>query len=193
MKKINGFENVQERTSFKRLEPNAYVVKILNAEDVPDKEYLRISFDITEGENKGYFMNQFNNDTRQDKKWPIAGSFIRSYKETALPMFKGFTNALEKSNNGYTWDWNEKGLKNKTLVVVIGDEEYVNQKGGVSIRNYVQSVRSVEAYKGGDFTIPALKKLANTATTSQSGDFVDPFGGGGQTAVTTQSAQNVDP
>lgn len=189
MKKINGFENVQESTSFKRLEPNAYVCKIMNVVDVPEKEYLKVSFDIVEGENKGYFSKLFKEDTRQDKKWPAAGSFIRSYKEKALPMLKGFTNALEKSNKNYVWDWDETKLKGKTIVLIIGDEEYLNQKGEKRIRNYVASVRSLEAYKSGDYTIPALKVLDESkvvaSSTSAPADFVDPFG----SAVTTTEVE----
>lgn len=195
MKKINGFENVQESTSFKRLEPNAYVCKIMNVLDVSEKEYLKVSFDIAEGENKGYFSKLFKEDTRQDKKWPAAGSFIRSYKEKALPMFKGFTNALEKSNKNYTWDWDESKLKGKTIVLIIGDEEYLNQKGEKRTRNYVASVRSLEAYKAGDYTIPALKVLDESKVVASSNsapaDFVDPFGGTATTEVETPEKSQV--
>lgn len=179
MKKIDGFENVQESVPFKRLEPNAYVCKIMNVEDFPEKEYLKIYFDISEGDEKGRFTKMYKEDNRADKKWASAGTFIRSYKSSAVSMFKGFTNALEKSNKGYTWDWDENKLKGKTIVLVIGDEEYMNQKGQKKIRNYVQSVRSLEAYKSGDYTIPALKLLdeANVVATSNSTptNFVDPF------------------
>lgn len=180
MKKIDGFENVQESVPFKRLEPNAYVCKIMKAEDVPEKEYLRIYFDIAEGDEKGRFSKMFKEDNRPDKKWAAAGTFIRSYKSTAVSMFKGFTNALEKSNKSYTWDWDENKLKGKTIVLIIGEEEYLNQKGQKKIRNYVASVRSLEAYKANDYTIPALKPLdeSKVVTTSSSApaDFEDPFG-----------------
>lgn len=185
MRKIDNFENVQEATSFKRLPVDAYVCKIMNVDDVPmdaktgKGDYLKVSFDIAEGEYKGYFKKQYDADTRADKKWPNSGSFIRSYKDSALPMFKGFTNALEKSNKGYTWDYDEKKLKGKTIVLVIGDEEYLNQKGEKRTRNYVSAVRSLEAYKAGDFTLPALKTVdesKSTASFSTPSDFVDPFG-----------------
>lgn len=199
MKKIANFDEVQESTSFKRLEPNAYVCKIMNVTDVPFDEktgkgdYLKVFFDIAEGENKGYFADQFKKDTRADKKWPNSGSFIRSYKEKALPMFKGFTNALEKSNKNYAWDWDESKLKGKTIVLIIGEEAYLNQRGEKKIRNYVDSVRSIEAYKAGDFTIPALKELSTekTASTTKSDDFADPFGD--NTPKTASAPVNASP
>ena len=124
MKRINNWENIQESTSFKRLMPNGYIVKILNVEDHPDKEYLKIYFDIVKGDDKGYFKKQYDSDTRKERKWPNAGTFIRSYKDSAASMFKGFVNAIEKSNKGYQWNFDEKTLVNKVVGLIIADEQY---------------------------------------------------------------------
>lgn len=178
MKAINNFDKIQESGSFEKLPVGGYIIKILAVDDVPEKEYLKIFFDINDGEKKGFFQKAFKEDTRAEKKWPNAGSFIRSYKEKALPMFKGFTNAMENSNKGYKWNFDEKSLVNKVVGVVIGEEEYVNQKGQVRTRTYVSAVRSVDTIKKGEFTVPELKKLdATKASSSQTkqDDFVDPF------------------
>lgn len=178
MKAISNFDKIQENGSFEKLPVGGYIVKILAVDDVPEKEYLKIFFDINEGEKKGFFTKAFKEDTRAEKKWPNAGSFIRSYKEKALPMFKGFTNAIENSNKGYSWNFDEKSLVNKVVGLVIGEEEYLNQKGQVRKRTYVSAVRSVDTIKKGDFTVPELKKLdATKASSSQTkqDDFVDPF------------------
>ena len=178
MKKISGYDKIQEGGSFKKLPVGGYVVKILDATDVPEKEYLRISFDVAEGEYKGFFAEEYKNDTRDGKKWPNAGTFIRSYKEKALPMLKGFTAAVEKSNKGYSWDFDEKTLKNKVVGLVLGEEEFVNSSGKVRTRTYVSAVRSVDTIKKGEFTVPELKKLDATKVSSnqpKQDDFVDPF------------------
>lgn len=179
MKKINGYDEVQESGSFKRLPAGAYIVRILDATDVPDKEYLKISFDIAEGEHKGFFSEQFKNDTREGKKWPASGSFIRSYKEKALPMLKGFTGSVERSNTGYVWNFDEKTLKNKLVGLVLGDEEFVNSSGKVRTRTYVASVRSVDSIKKGDFDVPEVKKLDPSKLTANqpaaSAPIVNPF------------------
>lgn len=178
MKKISGYDKIQESGSFKKLPVGGYVVKILDATDVPEKEYLRISFDVAEGEYKGFFAEEYKNDTRDGKKWPNAGTFIRSYKSKALPMLKGFTTAVEKSNKGYSWDFDEKTLKNKVVGLVLGEEEFVNSSGKVRTRTYVSAVRSVDTIKKGEFTVPELKKLDATKVSSnqpKQDDFVDPF------------------
>ena len=91
-------------------------------------------------------------------------------------MFKGFTTAVEKSNKNFEWNWDETKLKNKIFGVVIGEEEYQNQKGQVRVRNYVAAVRSVETIEKGDFTVPEFKKLDVTKTASANNEVVkDPF------------------
>ena len=160
MKKISGYDKIQESGSFKKLPVGGYVVKILSAIDVPEKEYLRISFDIAEGPNKGFFAEEYKNNTREDKKWPSAGTFVRSYKEKALPMMKGFTTAVEKSNKNYTWNFDESTLKGKLVGLVIGEEEFVNSSGKMRTRTYVNAVRSVDVIREGKFEVPELKKLS---------------------------------
>jgi len=177
MKRINNWENIQESTSFKRLTPNGYIVKILNIEDHPEKEYFKIYFDIVKGDDKGYFKKQYDSDTRKERKWPNAGTFIRSYKDSAVSMFKGFINAIEKSNKGYQWNFDEKTLVNKVVGLVIADEQYQNQKGQVRVRNYVAAVRSVETIEKGEYEIPALKELTTTkTTTAPANDPIPDFG-----------------
>lgn len=177
MKKISGYDKIQESGSFKRLGPGGYVVKLLDVADVPDKEYLKVSFDVCEGPEKDFFLNEFKNDARENKKWPNAGTFIRSYKEKALPMLKGFTSAVERSNSGYIWDFDEKKLKGKIVGLVLGEEEFLNSTGKVRTRTYVAAVRSVDVIRDGKFEVPPLKKLDATKTTTPAStqNFVDPF------------------
>lgn len=166
MRRIENWDSIVESTSFKRLTPNGYIVKILKVEDHPEKEYLKIYFDIFKGDDKGYFKKQYDGDTRKEKKWPNAGTFIRSYKDSAASMFKGFINAIEKSNKGYQWNFDEKTLVNKVVGLIIADEQYQNQKGQVRVRNYVAAVRSVETIEKSEYEIPALKELTTTKTTT---------------------------
>lgn len=159
MKPIKNYENVQPSTGeFARLIPDGYVCEIKKVTNVPmDKngkgDYLKIEFDIAYGSLSGYYQDQFD---RWGGNWN--GSFIRSYKEKALGMFKHFTNCIELSNE-YVWDWNEEGLVGKQIGLVLGEEEYVNSSGEVKTKLSVRSVKTVNQIMEGDFTIPKLKEL----------------------------------
>ena len=98
MKKIENFEQVKASGEFDALKPGGYIGVLYKAEDESDKEYLKVSFDIAEGEFADYYKNLYG----QFNFW--GGVFIRSYKEKALSMFKGFIKAVEESNVGYVWN-----------------------------------------------------------------------------------------
>lgn len=171
MKKYDNWDQVEETSSFKTLVPSICGVKILSVENVEDKEYLKIEFDIVKSDNKdefkGYFTDQYERFQKPDNKpWPNQGTLYRSYKESAISFFKSFITAVEKSNAGYRWDWNEKSLVGKFFVAVFGEEEYLDEEENeVKISVKVQEVRSAEAWKNGDIKIPALKKLKNRPET----------------------------
>lgn len=170
MKPINNYENVQASTGeFARPSAGGYICKIVDVEDVPMNEqgkgdYLRIEYDIADGEFKGYYKEQFD---RWGGNWNA--SFIRSYKEKALGMLKHFTNCIEQSNTGYEWDWNEKGLIGKFVGLVLGEEEYENKSGEIKTKLVVKNIATVEDIKNGNFKVPAPKKLAVEHSTN---DFV---------------------
>ena len=167
MKKIENYEAVEASTgTFARPTAGGYICRIIEVEDVPLNEqgkgdYLKVEYDIAEGEFKDYYNDQY---ARWGGNW--YASFIRSYKEKALGMFKHFTNCVEQSNAGYFWDWNEKGLIGKVIGLVIGEEEYKNNAGEVKTRLVVTQVKTVEEIKNGDFKVPALKKLPEASTAS---------------------------
>lgn len=170
MKPINNYENVQASTGeFARPSAGGYICKIVDVEDVPMNEqgkgdYLRIEYDIADGEFKGYYKEQFD---RWGGNWNA--SFIRSYKEKAQGMFKHFTNCIEASNAGYEWDWNEKGLIGKVVGLVLGEEDYKNSAGEIKTKLVVSQIKTVEDIKNGNFKVPAPKKLAVEHSTN---DFV---------------------
>lgn len=59
---------------------------------------LRICYDIEEdNEYKGFFQRMYENS--KDKRWPNTGTKYLSLKTENLSYLKGFTEAVEKSNN----------------------------------------------------------------------------------------------
>ena len=172
MKVIENYQNVQASSGeFAKPTAGGYICLITNVEDVPMNaqgkgDYLRIEYDIAEGDFKGYYKEQFD---RWSGNWNA--SFIRSYKEKALGMMKHFTNCIEQSNAGYVWDWNEKGLVGKFVGLVLGEEEYKNSAGEIKTKLVVNQVKTVEDIKNGNFKIPAPKKLAVEHSSNNTADF----------------------
>lgn len=168
MNRIEDWENVNEASegSFNNPVPGGYVVSITRVEDVPEKEYLKIEFDIAEGQFK-----EFGVDTLERAGfWPL--SMVKSYKQKAAPFFKGFITSVERSNAGYKWNWEEKTLIGKRLAVVLGEEEYVKKNGGVGTKLTVSEVMSIEAMKKGGFKIPEKKLLAGSVPATKAVDAI---------------------
>lgn len=162
--------NVQESGDGQRLPAGGYVCAITKVEDIPlDKktgkgDYLRIHYDIVEGEYTGYYASLRERFPESN----YIGSYIRSYKEKALGMFKRFCSAVSKSNGNYVFDAktnsDEQSLVGKKLGIILGEEEYYSNAGEKKTRLYVKSECPVEKIESGDFKVPALKKLDEADT-----------------------------
>jgi hypothetical protein len=156
MRKL-GLENVKEAEDFKRLVEGAYVCKITSVEDAADKEYLKVEYDIAEGEFKNYYSDLFESR----KFW--GGRLIRSYKESALRFFKSFVTAVENSNKGFEFDEDKLNeLKGKLIGLVLGEEEYVKADQNMAVRLYVSQTRSVDEVRKGGIVPPVRKELKPT-------------------------------
>lgn len=166
MKKVD-LTNVQEAGEFKRPGAGAYICGIVKAEDVADKEYLKITYDIIEGEFKGYYREMRENNP----EWTWAGAYVKSYKSAALPMFKRFCTAVSRSNGNFVFDGNtvnadESTLKGKKIGLLLGEEEYYGNDGEKKTRLYV--VREFSIDKIGEQKVPELKKIKEEKPTESS-------------------------
>lgn len=164
MKPIKEYDLVNEAGEFKRLPAGIYGVKITNVVDVPDKEYLEVYCDIVKGEYANYFKTLVDNGLNDSSR------SIRSYKSKALPFFKAFITAVEKTNPGYNWDWDEKKLIGKNVIAVFGEEEYLDKDNNVKVGTKLVEFRSLEAFNAGKIKVPELKKLPPTETVELEAD-----------------------
>lgn len=170
MKPITNIASVQEASTgeSKRLPAGGYICKYTNVEDIAEKQYLYMEFDIAEGEYKGYFKEL---EERADF-W--AGKCYRSYKEKALPMFKRMCSAVTKSNKGFIFDGNEHAdestLIGKKIGILLGEEEYIGNDGSVKTKLVVVREMPVDDIKAGKFKVPAIKKLVEEAEKPQTSD-----------------------
>lgn len=160
MKEIdfNSIDDVQE---YQRLSTGGYICKITAVEDEPQKEYLKLEYDIAQGDFKDYYKNLFT------AKGFWGGSFYRSYKANALPFFKAFKTAVENSNkkNKFAWTSDEQKLVGRYVGLVLSEEEYKAQDGSMKTRLYVSDVRSAQSILDGDFKVLELKKYIDSKVT----------------------------
>lgn len=133
--------------------PGGYLAWITRCEDVEAKEYLKMEWEFCDPKWKGTNEDTYN----KYGFWPMP--IFRSYKEKAMPKFKGFKTAVEKSNPGYIFRNDPPSLAGRIIGVILGEEEYRNGKGEIKKRMTVTDVRSAQAIQAGDFEVPPLKKL----------------------------------
>jgi len=172
MKKTGNFENTQAYGDFETLPAGGYkcVIKEVKCNEASNgKEFLKVSFDIAEGEYADFYKRKYLNDSRQDKKWSgVAAIFTEGYEPNSTnPKFKGMVTALEESNSGYKFDWNEENMKGKKIGIVMREEEFEGYDG--SIHTATKFSRFVSYDKAEDAKIPAIKKLP------EKGDAFDSF------------------
>lgn len=159
-----GFENinwndVQEAEGFERLPAGGYVVKIMAAEDVPEREYIKISFDIAEGKYANYFTKQYRDRMDSFGKANWGGTFIRSYREKAQPFMKAFITAVERSNPGFTFGGKLTEFKGKLLGIVMRDEEYLANNGDYRWIARFDSAHDAEKIRSGEYKAPEPKPI----------------------------------
>ena len=156
--KPKDWEEVEESEVVERpkLVKGIYPAQIKDVIDHPEKGYLEVRFDIVSDKTyAGWFAKQ----EEKFGAWPNAGIYRASYLETATRFFKGFITAIQKSNQGYVWNWDQNTLKGKYFVAVMGEEEYLASDGTIKVSVKIREPRSKEAWQKGEIKIPELKKL----------------------------------
>lgn len=147
--------NVQESGNGSRLEAGGYVCVYTSVTDMEDKEYLYMEFDIAEGKDKGYYKEL------EERAGFWGGKVYRSYKPTALPMFKRMCSAVNKSNPGFVFDGNvnsdESTLVGKKVGIVLAEEEYIGNDGSVKTRLYVAYECNADDIRRDKYSVPAKK------------------------------------
>ena len=132
MKPVNGFKSEESKAGYPMLPAGPYVATIQNVKvdgAEPDQQ-LVLRLEIIEGEWAGYYTKRYQHDTQytgfeqqyQAKykgdlkiQIPNSANATRQYPESDLKRFNHTIWAIETSNPGYHWDWNEQGLKGKTV------------------------------------------------------------------------------
>lgn len=187
MKAFNNYDDAKKAAQVSgtaKLPAGAYVCKIMGVryEEGTDgfSDKLILQFDITEGEYKDFFKKQYDANTSEDKKWK---GTVRIYVPTddgsekdgwTKRSFAGWIDAVEKSNSGYSWAWDEQSLKNKTLGIVFGETGTV-----INDRNVVYTEArfgvDVEKVRNGSAPIAKFKAKAGYSPEKTTGTIDDGF------------------
>lgn len=120
--------------------------------------------DIAEGEFAGYYQADFDAQQREDKRWK---GVLRQYlpkddgteKDAwTASSLKAMVEAVEESNPGFHFDWDEKKLKGKVAGCLFRNEEWAfDGRSGWTVRPC--KLISLDALKSGKFRMPKDKPL----------------------------------
>ena len=150
------------------LPAGGYVCQILNAK-VESGEWgdtLVIAHDVCEGEFSNLFKRDYDNNTMEDKKWRGTfrlklpkddGTEQDAWKKRSLSNFLW---AIEQSNPGFTFNWDEKTLKGKKIGLIYRNKEWeYNGRSGWTTE--AAGTESIDNIREGKFRALKDKPLAN--------------------------------
>ena len=192
MKQFNNWEKAKENARHiggsAQLPVGGYVAKIKDVRyengENGNSDRIVIAFDITEGDYKDFFQKQFEANTSEDKKWKGKATIYcpkddgSEKDQWTQNAFMRWVNALEDSNKGYVWDWNESKWKGLTVGLIYGETGTVIE-GREIVYTEVHNPAAVEEIRNNTFKAPKLKKkngftgdgsgTSNNSTTSDNG------------------------
>lgn len=168
MKKRNFDRNNVIRQT-EKLPAGGYVIKIMDAkeENYDWGDRLAIAFDIAEGEHAGFYNENFKNQQGEDKKWK---GVMRlnipkedGSEQDAWTQKRFNTNivAIEDSNPGFFFDWDETKLKGKLVGALFNNKEY-EINGNSGFYTNCHSFVPAQNIRDGKFTIPKDTLLPNS-------------------------------
>ena len=170
MRRPNNWDSVRAAGEREKLPAGGYEAKIINAKVASYTgqngafERLEIAVDIISGDYKDYFKEDYDNNPREDRKWKGVARFYvptddgSDSDEYTKSVLRSVTDALEASNNGYTWNWDEKSLKGLKVGILVRDREYeFDDKRGFApeIFRFI----GIDRIQSGRFTVPKPKLI----------------------------------
>lgn len=164
MEKPAGYDEAQSFGEFETLPAGGYkclIKKVVCEKSQNGKEFLKIGFDIAEGQYKDFYQRKFENDTREDKKWSgIWVLFTEGYNPgTTNPKFKGLITSVEASNPNFKFNFDEQTLVNKKVGIVFREEDFEGFDG--QVHTSVKPFFAVSYDKAEEAKIPNKKELSD--------------------------------
>lgn len=158
MQKPNGYDEAKAGGEFTPVELGGHYMVVKQVSERMNKNnqpMIVVLFDFAQNDKQaGYFMEQFKNDIRPDKKWSNqATQYINVYDSEGKTSraFKTFTTCVEHSNSGFTTQWGDtfcQQFANKNIGGVFGEQmDYYNgeEKKKRVLRWFVSSDKVADA------------------------------------------------
>lgn len=132
MKPFYGYRQKTIPASTPKLPAGNYILVIKDAAEInlsDSKSALRIRFDIAEGCYINFFAYRYLSQKSRGRHWegtlslavPSESSCEDEYLSSSF--FQSNIRAIEESNPGYCWDWNEEKLKGKLVAGIFYEQE----------------------------------------------------------------------
>lgn len=145
----------------------AYVGKILNVRlenGTNNDQVITLQIDITEGEYAGHYRKMYDHDKAAGfRNLRFKGQYRLTAPGQENPYFdsrdRAFRSdiwAVEQSNPGYTWNWDEQTLIGRVVGFVVRDAEFMNDRGELNEYTEIGCLTSADKVRKG--TAPKLKK-----------------------------------
>lgn len=183
MKKYSDFKAERSSSGREILPAGGYVCQIISAKVDSNEwgETLVVAHDVCEGDYEGIFKRDYENNDREDKKW--RGTFrLKLPKDDGSEQdawkkrsFSNFIWAIEQSNPGFSWGWDEKKLKGKKVGLIYRNEEWeMNGRSGWTTK--AAGSESVDNIREGKFRLlkdkplPEARKAAAAQTFTELDD-----------------------
>lgn len=165
IRKPNDWESTQPLygTAPMQVSPGGHVCVIQDAVLTKSRntgrDMLELSLEIREGGRfDGIYAKQYDTKLRSARAgqrvvWPCRYfQMLNDYQQPELthPRFRGLIKAVEESNTGFVWNWDERALKGRRIGFIFREEEYLGQNDGavhVSVRPFacIPADRAAEA------------------------------------------------
>lgn len=174
MRKYSNWDHVKALPEYQALPAGGYICRIMGAEvkafnrrDGGSFEQLQISLDIAEGEYKDHYAQEYRAQNTEDKRWKgVLRLYLPDESGTDQDNFtasrlKAAIEAIEDSNSGYHWDWDERKLKGKLVGCLFRLEEW-SFDGRTGWKTQPFKLLSAARIREGKFQIPKDKPLKDS-------------------------------
>jgi hypothetical protein len=165
MQKPAGYDGAEAKTGtgFENPPAGGYTLKIISAVETRTKTnnepMLVLEMDIIAGPFKNYYSDL---SKRLNKEWYLTHRRVINEKNTGY--LKGDIQSIEKSNNGFKYDFNEHALIGRYVGAVLREEEYEKRDGTVGVKLSVGYLCSLDTIKDKSFKLLPLKPLKKDAS-----------------------------